>query len=108
MFYLIITTLGATILWIIFLTKTCMACHQYSSASTVMRNAHTDVYHGSDGSDPVYVSLQRRQGYERNSMLSERNSMYMTLENPNNPGSKIMMPKEVFDDFYNTLTIRKV
>ena len=107
-FYLIISTSGATILWITFLTTTYIACYQYNSASTVMRNAHTDVYDTNDGSDPVYVSLQRRQGYERNSMMSERNSMYMTLEDPTNPGSKIMMPKEVFDEFYSTLTIRKV
>ena len=42
--------------------------------------------------DPVYVSLQRRNTNER---------VYMTLEDPNNPDGKVLLPKEVFDEFYN-------
>ena len=106
MFYLIITTSGATILWIVFLTTTIIACYQYSSVSTDLRGEQRSARDVSDGSDALYVSLQRRN--DRNSMMSERNSMYMTLEDPNNPGNKIIMPKEAFDEFYNTLSIRKV
>ena len=108
LFYLIVSTSGASILCIVFLTTTLIGCYQYNSVSRVMRNAHTDVYDTSDGSEPVYVSLQRRQGNERNSIISERNSMYMTLEDPNNPGNKIIMPKEVFDELYSTLTLKRV
>ena len=106
MLYLIISTSGATILWIVFLTTTIIACYQYSSVSTAIREGRRSAHDVSDGIDPVYVSLQRRN--ERNSMMSERNSMYMTLEDPNNPGNKIIMPKDAFDEFYNTLSIRKV
>ena len=53
-----------------------------------------------DGSEPVYVSLQRRQ-------LPERNSMYMSVEDPNNPGNKVLMPREVFDEFYKSLSLKK-
>ena len=106
MFYLIIFASGATILWIVFLTTTIIACYQYSSVSTAIREGRRSVRDVSAEGDAVYVSLQRRN--ERNSIMSERNSMYMTLEDPNNPGSKIIMPKDAFDEFYNTLSIRKV
>ena len=36
-------------------------------------------------------------------MMSEQHYMYMmTLTDPNNPGSKIIMPKDAFDNFYST------
>ena len=53
-----------------------------------------------DGSEPVYVSLQRRQP-------PERNSMFMSVEDPNNPGNKVLMPREVFDEFYRSLSLKK-
>ena len=71
--------------------------------STAVREARWNTHNTRDtydGTEPVYVSLQRRRN-------NDRNSMYMTLEDPNNPESKIVMPKEVFDEFYNTLTIKK-
>ena len=37
--------------------------------------------------DPVYFSLQRPR---------ENDRVYMTLEDPNNPEGKVLLPKEVF------------
>ena len=101
--YLTISTMGASILCILFLTTTIMSCYKYHSISTETRGARRTVS-VNDGSDPVYVSLQRRQEHDRNSICST----YMTVEDPNNPGSKVVMPKEVFEEFYRTLTIKRV
>ena len=101
--YLIISTMGASILCILFLTTTIMFCYKYHSISTDAIEVRRKVP-GNDGSEPVYVSLQRRQEYDRNSICST----YMTVEDPSNPGSKVLMPKEVFDEFYRTLTIKRV
>ena len=101
--YLTISTIGASILCILFLTTTIIFCFKYHSISTDAIEVRRTVP-GNDGSDPVYVSLQRRQEYDRNSICST----YMTVEDPNNPGSKVLMPKEVFDEFYRTLTIKRV
>ena len=101
--YLSVATVSATILWVVFLTTTIMMCCKYNDISTQAREARRTVP-VDDGSEPVYVSLQTRQDYDRNSVCS----MYMTLDDPNNPGNKIVMPKEAFDDFYRTLTIKRV
>ena len=31
----------------------------------------------------------------------------MSVDDPNNPGDKVTMPKEVFDEFYRSLTLKK-
>ena len=31
----------------------------------------------------------------------------MTIEDPNNPGNKVIMPKEVFDELYRSLSLKK-
>ena len=104
--YLSIATVAATILWLVFLTTTIMMCCKYHDISTQAREARRTIP-VDDGSEPVYVSLQgrpMRQECDRNSVCS----MYMTLDDPNNPGGKVLMPKEVFDEFYRTLTIKRV
>ena len=65
-----------------------------------------------DGSEPVYVSLQARPELvvpEKRSVYREpdRSSTYMSVEDPNNPGNKVLMPKEVFEDFYISLSLKK-
>ena len=101
--YLTISTIGASILCILFLTTTIIFCYKYHDVSTETIETRRPVP-SNDGSDPVYVSLQRRQEYDRNSICST----YMTVEDPTNPGNKVLMPKEVFDEFYRTLTIKRV
>ena len=101
--YLTISTIGAGILCFLFLSTTIIFCYKYHSISTEAIEAIRNVP-CNDGSEPVYVSLQRRQEYDRNSICSS----YMTVEDPNNPGSKVVMPKEVFEEFYRTLTIKRV
>ena len=101
--YLTISTIGAGILCILFLTTTIIFCFKYHNISTDEIEAIRTVPNN-DGSEPVYVSLQRRQEYDRNSICST----YMTVEDPSNPGSKVLMPKEVFDEFYRSLTIKRV
>ena len=75
MFYQIISTSGATIIAIVFLTTTIIVCYQYSSVSAAILEGRRSALDVSDGIDPVYVSLQRRN--ERNSMMSERNYSYV-------------------------------
>ena len=103
MLYLTISMIGASILCILFLTTTIMYCYKYHIISTETSEPRRTVSIN-DGSEPVYVSLQRRQDYDRNSICST----YMTVEDPNNPGGKVVMPKEVFEEFYRTLTIKRV
>ena len=97
--YLSVATIGATILCIVFLTTTIVWCCKYNRASAEIKRAQRNMT-GGDGSEPVYVSLQSRPGNEPNSML-------MTVDDPNNPGDKVTMPKEVFDEFYRSLTLKK-
>ncbi len=87
--YLSVATIGATMLWIVFLTTTIIWCCKYRRASAEIKRAQRNIK-SSDGSEPVYVSLQTRPGIESNSML-------MSVDNPNNPGDKVTMPKEVYD-----------
>ena len=102
--YLTLSTFGASILCILFLTTTVTFCYKYHTITTDGIDERRTVPPDNDGSDPVYVSMQRRSEYDRNSVCST----YMTLEDPNNPGGKVLMPKEVFDEFYRTLTVKRV
>ena len=106
-------------LTIVFLITTIIMCFKNQNASSRVINAQRNIT-GTDGSEPVYVSLQRRLEPERSSLYSapERRSVYkepdtssttyMSVENPNNPGSKVLMPKEVFEELYNSLTLKRV
>ena len=96
-FYLTISTASASILCIVFLITTIVMVCKYRSVSRDAANRHYNSV-TSRVSDPMYVSLQRRQENER---------VYMTLEDPNNPEGKVLLPKEIFDEFYNrTLSLR--
>ena len=53
-----------------------------------------------DGSEPVYVSLQRRPE-------PDRSSMFLSVEDPNNPGSKVLMPRELVEEFYRSLSLKR-
>ena len=96
-FYLTISTAAACLLLIIFFITTIVMCCKYNSSSSASsRQSYTTP---TPVVDPVYVSLQRRRENER---------VYMTLEDPNNPEGKVLLPKELFDEFYNrTLSLRK-
>ena len=97
--YWAVATVGTTILMFIFLTTTIMYCCKYHTMSAEVITAQNS-FTSCDGSEPVYVSLQRRQP-------QERNSMFMSVEDPNNPGNKVLMPREVFDEFYKSLSLKK-
>ena len=135
--YLSMVTVGAAMLTIVFLITTIAMCFKYHNASNEVQNTPRNIA-SCDGSEPVYVSLQRRPEHlipERRSIYKEpdRSSLYsapdrksiykepeiykesdtssttyMSVEDPNNPGSKVLMPKEVFEEFYNSLTVKKV
>ena len=98
--YLSVATIGATILCLIFLTTTIIYCCKYRRITAVTRNEQRNITSG-DGSEPVYVSLQKRPE-------NEMNSTFMSVEDPNNPGNKVLMPKEVMDEFYRSLSLKKV
>ena len=97
--YWAVACVGTTILMFIFLTTTIIYCCKYQTISSEVIAAENS-FTSCDGSEPVYVSLQRRQ-------LPERNSMFMSVEDPNNPGNKVLMPREVFDEFYTSLSLKK-
>ncbi len=122
--YWAVALVGMTILMLIFLTTTVIWCCKYRAMSNevtppVERRGVT--YTSGDVVDPVYVSLQRRSEPDRNSTYStyvtrpepDRSSTYssyssyMTVEDPSNPGNKVIMPKEVFDEFYRSLSLKK-
>ena len=99
-FYLTVSTAAACLLTVVFFITTVVMCCKYHNVSSNVRQRQQYVPSPPClESDPVYVSLQRRNTNER---------VYMTLEDPNNPEGKVLLPKEVFDEFYNrTLTLRK-
>ena len=99
-FYLTVSTAATSLLTIVFIITTCIMCFKHHSMSSNVRLRQRQAPSPpSLASDPVYVSLQRQNTNER---------VYMTLEDPNNPEGKVLLPKEVFDEFYNrTLTLRK-
>ena len=97
-FYLTVSTAATCLLTIVFIITTCIMCFKHHNVSSNIRQRRVPTP-PSLVSDPVYVSLQRRNTNER---------VYMTLEDPNNPEGKVLLPKEVFDEFYNrTLSLRK-
>ncbi len=96
--YLSVATIGAGMLSVVFLTTTIVWCCKYSKVSAEARNQRNIT--SGDGSEPVYVSLQRQP--EKN-----RDSMFMSLDDPNNPGNKVMVPKEVFDEFSRSLSLKR-
>ena len=117
--YLSVSTVGAAILCVVFLTTTIIWCYKYHNISNSIGDTQPRNITSCDGSEPVYVSLQKRQEPERRSLYMEperntiyrepdRSSTYMSVEDPNNPGSKVLMPKEVFEEFYNSLRLKKV
>ena len=116
--YFSMATVGASVLCVVFLITTIIMCYKYNNKSNEIRNAQSANIACSDGSEPVYVSLQRRLEPERSlygeperrSVYREpdRSSTYMSVEDPNNPGNKVLMPKEVFEEFYNSLTLKRV
>ena len=99
-FYLTIAIAFTGFLAIMFLASTIILCYKYHHISTVTRREHTRVLAPQQSIEPVYVSLQRR------SVNADRE--YMTLEDPNNPEKKIILPKETFDDYCRTMTLKKV
>ena len=99
-FYLTIAIAFTSFLAIIFLTCTIILCYKYHHLSTVTRREPTRVLTPQQSIEPVYVSLQRRSV---NADLE-----YMTLEDPNNPDNKIILPKETFDDYCRTMTLKRV
>ena len=110
--YLSVATVAASMLTIVFLITTIIMCFKYQKASSEVSNAQRNIA-SCDGSEPVYVSLQGRMEPaipERRSMYKDpdRSSTYMSVEDPNNPGNKVLMPKEVFEEFYNSLTLKRV
>ena len=128
--YLSMAAVGAGILSIVFLITTIVMCCKYRGISSEVRDTSKRNISITDGSEPVYVSLQRRpepaipersvytesdrssiyKEPERRTIYKEpdRSSTYMSVEDPNNPGSKVLMPKEVFEEFYNSLSLKKV
>ena len=137
--YLSVATVGSAMLCVVFLITTIIMCCKYNDASSDVRSRSTQRNMTiEDGSEKVYVSLERRpepaiperrsiyKEPDRSSLYSapERRSLYkepeiykgsdtssttyMSVEDPNNPGSKVLMPKEVFEEFYNSLTVKKV
>ena len=99
-FYLTIAITGTGFLAIIFLVATIILCYKYHNISTATRREPTRVLTPQQSIEPVYVSLQRR------SVNADRE--YMTLEDPNNPDNKIILPKETFDDYCRTMTLKRV
>ena len=99
-FYLTIATIGTGFLAIIFLTLTIILCYKYNRISSVSQREPTRVLTPQQSIEPVYVSLQRR------SVNADRE--YMTLEDPNNPENKILLPKETFDEYCRTMTLKRV
>ena len=92
-FYLTIAIVFTGFLAIVFLAATIILCYKYHNISTRVLTPQQSI-------EPVYVSLQRR------SVNAERE--YMTLEDPNNPDNKIILPKETFDDYCRTMTLKRV
>ncbi len=122
--YWAVALVGTTILMLIFLTTTIIWCCKYHAMSNEVTSPverRSVTYTSGDVIDPVYVSLQRRTEHDRSCTYStyvtrpepDRSSTYssyssyMTVEDPSNPGNKVIMPKEIFDEFYRSLSLKK-
>lgn len=99
--YLSMATICASILCLVFLITTIIMCCKYQNKSDEIRNAERRHVTTCDGSEPVYVSLQARPDpgqlpayFDRRPLYKEtdRSTGYMSVEDPNNPGNKILMP----------------
>ena len=99
-FYLTVAIVGTGLLALIFLSTTITLCYKYNNISAITRREPSRVLTPQQSIEPVYVSLQRR------SVNADRE--YMTLEDPNNPENKIILPKETFDDYCRTMTLKRV
>ena len=99
-FYLIISTTGASFLCVIFFITMIVTCCKYHDKTNEIRQRNEYIPTPPIRvADPNYRSLQR---------CTDNELVYMTLEDPNNPEGKVILPKEVFDEFYNrTLSLRK-
>ena len=99
-FYLTVSTAAASLLCVIFFITTVIMCCKYHNKSNEARQRHEHIPTPPIRvADPNYRSLQRR---------TDNELVYMTLEDPNNPEGRVLLPKEVFDEFYNrTLTLQK-
>ena len=98
--YLTAATIGASLFTVIFMTSTIILCYKYHNISEAARRRPASIVATSQPVEPVYVSLQRR--------LTPEQREYMTLEDPNNPDNKIILPKETFDDYCRTMTLKRV
>ena len=98
--YLTATTIGMSFFTVIFLTSTMILCYKYHNISEAARRRPTSIVATNPPVEPIYVSLQRR--------LTPEQREYMTLEDPNNPDSKIILPKETFDEYCRTMTLKRV
>ena len=98
--YLTAATIGTGFFAVIFIISTIVLCYKYHNISDVTRRRPSSIVATNPPVEPVYVSLQRR--------LTPEQREYMTLEDPNNPENKIILPKETFDDYCKTMTLKRV
>ncbi len=109
--HLTVATVFMALLATFFLVTTIIMCYKYNSISEQTQRRPTRRAVTSQPTvDPVYVSLQRRpqSTYSRRPQSTYSEQEYMTLEDPNNPESKIIVPKETLDDFCKTLTLKRI
>ena len=99
-FYLTIATFAAGLLMIIFLTTTIIMCCKYHHInSVIISDGQQGIASCNQDTEEVYVSLQRSSNYER---------VYMPFEEPNITENKVVLPKEVFDEFYQSLRMKSL
>ena len=101
-YFLTISIFTAGLLMVIFLTTTIIMCCKYQHLNGMISDGQPGMVscnQDTDHADPVYVSLQRRSNYER---------VYMPFEEPNITENKVVLPKEVFDEFYKSLRMKGV
>ncbi len=101
-FNLTLATAAFSILSIIFLMITVFMCYKYRKVSGIDgmdRHIDDDLEINYDeNSEPVYVTLQR---------CSTGETSYLALDDPNNPDNKVLLPKDVFEAYYNTLSLKR-
>ncbi|XP_072031295.1 uncharacterized protein [Amphiura filiformis] len=100
-FNLTLATVAASILSIIFLAITIFMCYKYHKVSGIATMDHHDddlEINYDENSEPVYVTLKR---------CSTGETSYMTMDDPTNPENKVLLPKDVFDAYYKTLSLKR-